>query len=87
MKVRGIEKLGGRVELRSHVEEIIVEGGKAVGVRLRSGNIVRARKAVVSNASIWDTIRYNGGYLFVYGLDKVQNSGVLDEIRYRTMVY
>nr|ATQ36022.1 prolycopene isomerase-like1 [Sargassum integerrimum] len=55
--VRGIEKFGGRVELRSHVEEIIVEGGRAVGVKLRSGNIVRARKAVVSNASIWDTIR------------------------------
>lgn len=55
-QVRGIEKLGGRVELKSHVQEIVVEGGKAVGVRLRSGAVVRARKAVVSNASIWDTI-------------------------------
>ncbi|CAM9185357.1 unnamed protein product [Ectocarpus sp. 12 AP-2014] len=54
--VRGIEKLGGRVELKSHVQEIVVEGGKAVGVKLRSGAVVRARKAVVSNASIWDTI-------------------------------
>eukprot|EP00752_Nemacystus_decipiens_P003592 g3311.t1 len=54
--VNGIEKLGGRVELKSHVQEIVVEGGKAVGVRLRSGAVVRARKAVVSNASIWDTI-------------------------------
>lgn len=44
------------MELRSHVEEIIVEGGRAVGVRLRNGNEVRARKAVVSNASVWDTI-------------------------------
>lgn len=71
MKVRGIEKLGGRVELRSHVEEIIVEEGRAVGVKLRSGNIVRARKAVVSNASIWDTIRYNGGHVLYNGHDKV----------------
>lgn len=55
-KVKGIEKLGGRVELKSHVQEIVVEGGKAVGVRLRSGAVIRARKAVVSNASIWDTI-------------------------------
>lgn len=55
-QVRGIEKLGGRVELKSHVQEIVVEGGKAVGVRLKSGAVVRARKAVVSNASIWDTI-------------------------------
>ncbi|CAN0261220.1 unnamed protein product [Pylaiella littoralis] len=54
--VKGIEKLGGRVELKSHVEEIVVEGGKAAGVRLRSGAVIRARKAVVSNASIWDTI-------------------------------
>ena len=45
------------MELRSHVQEILVEGGKAVGVRLRSGAEVRARKAVVSNASVWDTIR------------------------------
>lgn len=55
-QVRGIEKLGGRVELRSHVEEIVVDEGRAVGVRLRSGEVVRARKAVVSNASIWNTI-------------------------------
>ncbi|CAN0534489.1 unnamed protein product, partial [Laminaria digitata] len=54
--VKGIEKLGGRVELKSHVEQIVVEGGRAVGVQLRSGAIIRARKAVVSNASIWDTI-------------------------------
>lgn len=55
-QVKGIEKLGGRVELKSHVQEIVVEGGKAVGVKLRSGAVIRARKAVVSNASIWDTI-------------------------------
>ena len=32
--VRGIEKRGGRLLLRSHVEQILVEGGKATGVRL-----------------------------------------------------
>ena len=58
LKVKGIEKLGGRVELKSHVEQIVVEGGRAVGVKLRSGAVIRARKAVVSNASIWDTIGY-----------------------------
>lgn len=84
IKVRGIEKLGGRVELRSHVEEIIVEGGRAVGVKLRSGNIVRARKAVVSNASIWDTIRYNGGHVLYNGHDKVQCCGIWDTIRDHT---
>lgn len=33
--VRGLEKNGGRLLLRSHVEEVVIEGGKAVGVRLR----------------------------------------------------
>jgi len=78
--VRGIEKHGGRVVLRAEVDEILVEGGRAVGVALRprgglggsssssgdgSGNgssaatreVVRASKAVVSNASAWATRR------------------------------
>mmetsp|Transcript_35617 Transcript_35617/g.100819 ORF Transcript_35617/g.100819 Transcript_35617/m.100819 type:complete len:607 (+) Transcript_35617:192-2012(+) len=54
--VRGLKKKGGRLMLRSHVEEIVVEGGKASGVRLRNGSIIRASKAVVSNATIWDTL-------------------------------
>ena len=33
--VRGIEKNGGRVELRAHVDEILLEGGRAAGVRLQ----------------------------------------------------
>ncbi|PRW44291.1 ABC transporter A family member 7-like isoform B [Chlorella sorokiniana] len=62
--VRGIEKHGGRVLLRSHVEQVLVEGGRAAGVRLRGSGgssgrpeVVRARRAVVSNASVWDTMR------------------------------
>ncbi|XP_021736653.1 prolycopene isomerase, chloroplastic-like [Chenopodium quinoa] len=54
--VRGIQKFGGRISLRSHVEKIVVENGRAVGVRLRSGQFIRAKKAVVSNASMWDTV-------------------------------
>lgn len=33
--VRGITKKGGRVLLSSHVDEIMIEGGRASGVRLR----------------------------------------------------
>lgn len=73
--VRGIEKHGGRVVLRAEVDEVLVEGGRAVGVALRqrgagggaggAGNgssggrreVVRATKAVVSNASAWATRR------------------------------
>jgi phytoene dehydrogenase-like protein len=55
--VRGLEKFGGRLSLKSHVENIVIENGKAVGVKLRNGQFVRARKAVVSNASMWDTLK------------------------------
>ncbi|BBN17915.1 hypothetical protein MPTK1_7g17990 [Marchantia polymorpha subsp. ruderalis] len=53
--VRGLEKHGGRLALGSHVDEILVEGGRAVGVRLRGGKVIKARKAVVTNASMWNT--------------------------------
>lgn len=61
--VRGIEKYGGKVLLRSPVEGIIMEGGKAVGVKLKKRKStdkeerIRARHAVVSNASVWDTVK------------------------------
>ncbi|KAK3011019.1 hypothetical protein RJ639_011923 [Escallonia herrerae] len=54
--VRGMQKYGGRISLRSHVEKIVIENGRAIGVKLRSGQFVRAKKAVVSNASMWDTL-------------------------------
>ncbi|KAG2438241.1 hypothetical protein HYH02_010942 [Chlamydomonas schloesseri] len=68
--VRGIEKHGGRVLLRTHVEQVVMEGGRAAGVRLRpqgpasasasassttKPELIRARCGVVSNASVWDT--------------------------------
>ncbi|EKX32504.1 hypothetical protein GUITHDRAFT_82257 [Guillardia theta CCMP2712] len=55
--VRGIEKHGGEVKLNSHVEEIVVEEGAARGVRLRGGKTMRAKKAVISNASLKSTLR------------------------------
>jgi len=53
----------GEVRLRSAVEEILVENGRAVGVRTRAGPggrpgvVVRAREGVISNAPIWDTLK------------------------------
>ncbi|HIK06459.1 MAG TPA: NAD(P)/FAD-dependent oxidoreductase [Trichormus sp. M33_DOE_039] len=55
--VEGLEKHGGKLILSSHVEQILVEGKRAVGVRLRNGEEIRARRAVVSNASVWDTLK------------------------------
>ena len=48
-----IEGQGGQLRLGAEVVEIVVEGGRAVGVRLRSGEVLRA-DVVVSNAdSAW----------------------------------
>ena len=54
--VRGLCKHGGRLMLNSHVEEILVENQRGVGVRLRGGQKIKASRAVVSNASVWDTL-------------------------------
>ena len=54
---RGLEKFGGKLQLNAHVDEILVEDGRAVGVRLKNGNVVKARKAVVSNATPFDTVK------------------------------
>ncbi|XP_064934490.1 prolycopene isomerase, chloroplastic-like [Musa acuminata AAA Group] len=54
--VQGLKKYGGRLALGSHVDKIVVENGRATGVKLSSGHFVRAKKAVVSNASMWDTL-------------------------------
>ncbi len=55
--VRGLERHGGRLMLGAHVEQVLVEGNRAVGVRLRGGKEIRVRRAVVSNASVWDTLK------------------------------
>lgn len=54
---RGLEKYGGKLQLNAHVDEILIEDGRAVGVRLKNGNVVKARKAVVSNATPFDTVK------------------------------
>jgi len=58
--VRGLEKFGGKIQLNAHVDQILVEHGRAVGVRLKNGNIVKAKKAVVSNATPFDTVKMLG---------------------------
>lgn len=55
--VRGLERHGGRLLLGAHVEQVLVENNRAVGVRLLGGKEFRARRAVVSNASVWDTLK------------------------------
>ncbi len=52
--VRGLQRWGGELRLRSHVEQILVESGRVAGVRLRKGEVIKA-PIVISNATIWDT--------------------------------
>jgi phytoene dehydrogenase-like protein len=57
--VNGVVKYGkerGQVRLGTHVEEILLENNTARGVKLRNGETIYARKAVVSNASTPDTL-------------------------------
>ncbi|MFN9647682.1 MAG: phytoene desaturase family protein [Pseudanabaena sp.] len=55
--VRGLQKYGGELLLNSHVQEIILNGTNATGVRLVNGEIIQAKRAVISGASIWDTLK------------------------------
>ncbi|BAY20721.1 amine oxidase [Calothrix sp. NIES-2100] len=55
--VQGLERQGGKLILGAHVEQVMVEGGRAVGVRLRDRSEIRAQKAVVSGTSVWDTLK------------------------------
>lgn len=52
--VRGLKKWGGELRLGTHVDQILVERGRATGVQLRSGETIAAN-TVISNATLWDT--------------------------------
>lgn len=55
---RGVTKReGGKVYVNSHVEGLLMDGDRVAGVQLRGGGTIRATKAVVSNASVWDTVK------------------------------
>ena len=54
--MRAIEKSpNGQVVPNSHVEQILIEDGRAAGVRLRNGKTIGASRAVVSNADVHTT--------------------------------
>ena len=55
--VRGIERHGGRVRLRAPVAEILVERGRARGVRLADGTCIPCGRGVIANLSPWDLPR------------------------------
>jgi carotene isomerase len=52
--VRGLTRWGGILRLNAHVSRIVTERGQAIGVQLKSGEMVRS-PIVISNATLWDT--------------------------------
>ena len=52
--VRGLARHGGAIRYRARVTRVLLEQGRASGVVLADGGILRARR-VVSNATRWDT--------------------------------
>ncbi len=52
--VRGLQRHGGEIRLKAHVETIVLERGRACGVRLAGGEVLRST-TVISNATLWDT--------------------------------
>jgi prolycopene isomerase len=52
--VEGLEKTGGQIKYKSRVKQILIEKGRAVGVKLTDGTDFRAKR-IVSNATRWDT--------------------------------
>ncbi|MDY6780992.1 MAG: carotene isomerase [Cyanobacteriota bacterium] len=52
--VEGLETTGGAIAYKARVTEILVEDGKAVGVKMADGREYRAKR-IVSNATRWDT--------------------------------
>jgi all-trans-retinol 13,14-reductase len=53
--IRSIEANGGRVRLNSEVSKVIIEGGRAVGVKLENGKTIRAKHQIISDAGFAKT--------------------------------
>lgn len=45
--IRCLEDHGGVLRDQTHVEKVVVEGGKAVGVRLAGGEVIRAKDGII----------------------------------------
>lgn len=52
--IRGLKKWGGELRLKTHVDQILVQGGTVQGIQLKNGERLTA-PIVISNATVWDT--------------------------------
>lgn len=55
--INGLKRYGGKLYLNSHVDKIITKSGKAIGIKLKKGEIIEA-SVVISNATLWDTYEH-----------------------------
>lgn len=73
--VRLLEELGGSIRYNSEVEEILIQGRRATGVRLAGGEVIPA-DLVISNADVAFTYRYliPAAYRKKYTDRKIENT-------------
>ncbi|MBA3842618.1 MAG: NAD(P)/FAD-dependent oxidoreductase [Actinobacteria bacterium] len=57
---RVVSEKGGTLVRGSHVERILVEGGRAAGVQINDGRVLRARRFVASGVDAPQTVRLAG---------------------------
>ncbi len=57
--VKGLEEHGGEISFKSRVTKILLDGKKAIGVKLATGEKLYAR-TIISNATRWDTFGGEG---------------------------
>ncbi|CAM9422293.1 unnamed protein product [Choristocarpus tenellus] len=56
--VNALKRHGGELRLGTHVEQVLVENGRAVGVKVAKGDkVIRAKRAVVMNADRWAAMK------------------------------
>lgn len=77
--IRQLKKHGGEVKLKARVEKILIEGNRAIGVKLADGTEVRAKR-VISNADPGVTYRRLVGEALLPGKIKKK----LDNTRWST---
>ncbi len=73
---RMIEAHGGEIHTSMPVEKILVENGKAVGVRTTTGETFTASKAVVSGAHIYTTMKMLGDDMPVAAQNLIKKSRI-----------
>lgn len=59
--VRGLKAMGAEFRTEAEVDKVLIEGGRAAGVRLRGGETFRAKTAVIAQIHPWLLADYVDG--------------------------